>query len=76
MKKNILILLALAILSCQKDKNDKEKIEQKNVTENQQEITKNEDVKIEAYESKSKFFRDNFKEKEDKIYNFDKLSKD
>ena len=67
MKKNILILLALAILSCQKDKNDKEKIEQKNVTENQQEITKNEDVKIEAFESKSKFFWDYFKENEDKI---------
>ena len=30
MKKNILILLALTILSCQKDKNGKEKIEQKN----------------------------------------------
>ena len=30
MKKNILFLLALAILSCQKDKNNKEKIEQKN----------------------------------------------
>jgi len=76
MKKNILILLALTILSCQKDKNDKEKIEQKNVTENQQEITKTEDVKIEAFESKSKFFWDYFKENEDKIYNFDKLSKD
>ena len=70
MKKNILILLALAILSCQKDKNDKEKIEQKNVTENQQEITKNEDVKIEAFESKSKFFWDYFKENEDKIYKY------
>ena len=29
MKKNILILLALAILSCQKDKNDKEKLNKK-----------------------------------------------
>lgn len=76
MKKNILILLALAILSCQKDKNDKEKIEQKNVTEAKQKQTENEDLKIEAFETKSQFFWDYFKENEDKIYNFDKLSKD
>lgn len=76
MKKNILILLALTILSCQKDKNDKENINQKNVTKTKQKQVENENIKIEAFESKSQFFWDYFKENEDKIYNFDKLSKD